>query len=73
MSALPQFSDVDLLGNCKRIVHLDPQIADHAFDPRVSEQELNCSKIPCLVVELKSRDRSRVDGLRSTPASRSIV
>ena len=36
MSALPQFSDVDLLGNCKRIVHLDPQIADRALDPRVS-------------------------------------
>jgi hypothetical protein len=24
MSALPRFSDVDLLGNGKRVVHLDP-------------------------------------------------
>jgi len=24
MSALPQFSDIDLLGHGKRIVHLDP-------------------------------------------------
>ena len=24
MSALPRFSDIDLFGYCKRIVHLDP-------------------------------------------------
>jgi len=28
MSALPRFSDVDLFGNGKRVVHLDPYIAD---------------------------------------------
>jgi hypothetical protein len=24
MSALPRFSDIDLFGYCKRVVHLDP-------------------------------------------------
>ena len=49
MSALPQFSNIDLLGNRKRVVHLDPQIADRAFDLRVAQQELNRSKVPCLL------------------------
>jgi hypothetical protein len=51
MSALPQFSDVDLLGNRKRVVHLDPEIADCALDLRVAQQNLNCSKVPGKLVE----------------------
>ena len=36
MSALPRFSDIDLFGNGKRIVHLDPEIADRTLDLRVA-------------------------------------
>ena len=35
-SALPQFSDVDLLCNGECIVHLDPQIADRALNLRMA-------------------------------------
>jgi hypothetical protein len=45
MSALPQFSDVDLLGYGKRIIDLDSEIANCALDLGVAQQELNCSKI----------------------------
>jgi hypothetical protein len=36
MSALPRFSDIDLFGNGKRIVHLDPEIADRTLHLRVA-------------------------------------
>jgi hypothetical protein len=39
MSALPRFSDVDLFGYSKRVVHLDPQIADRTLNLRVAKQE----------------------------------
>jgi hypothetical protein len=45
------FSDIDLFGNGKRIVHLDPEIADRALYLRVAEQELNDAKIPRLFVD----------------------
>jgi hypothetical protein len=51
MSALPQFSDVDLLGNGKCVVDLDPQIANHALNLRVAQQNLNRSKISRLFVD----------------------
>ena len=46
MSALPQFSDVDLLGYGKRIIDLNSEITDRTFDLRVAQQELNRSKLP---------------------------
>jgi hypothetical protein len=45
MSALPHFSDVDLLGYGKRIIDFDAQITDRTLDFRVAQQELNRSKI----------------------------
>jgi hypothetical protein len=38
MSALPHFSDVDLLGYGKRIIDFDSQIADRTLDFRVAQQ-----------------------------------
>ena len=40
MSALPQCSDVDLLGYGKRIVNLNSEIADCTLDSSVAQQEL---------------------------------
>jgi hypothetical protein len=51
MSALPQFSDVDLLGNGKGVVNLDPEIPNRAFNLRVPQQKLNRSKISRLFVD----------------------
>ena len=45
MSALPLFSDVDLLRYGERIIDLNSEIADRTLDLRVAKQELNCSKI----------------------------
>jgi hypothetical protein len=51
MSALPYFSDVDLLGYGKRIIDFDAQITDRTLDFRVAQQELNRSKIACFFVD----------------------
>ena len=51
MSALPHFSDVDLLGYGKRIIDFDSQIADRTLDLRVAQQQLNRSKIACHFVD----------------------
>ncbi len=45
-SALPQFSNVNLLGNCKRVIDLDTEISDGALDLRVTQQQLNSAKVP---------------------------
>jgi hypothetical protein len=45
MSALPRFSDIDLLGYGERVINLDSEIADRALDLRVAQQELNRPKI----------------------------
>ena len=45
MSALPHFSDVDLLGYGKRVIDLNSEITDCTFDLGVAQQELNRSKI----------------------------
>ena len=37
MSALPHYSDVDLLGYGERVVDLDSEIADRALDLRVTQ------------------------------------
>ena len=39
--AVPSTSDLDLLREGEGIVHLDPEIAYGAFDPRVPKQELH--------------------------------
>ena len=51
MSALPPFSDVDLLGYGKRIVDLNSEIADCTLDSSVAQQELNCSKISRFLID----------------------
>ena len=45
MSALPHFSDVDLLGYGKGVIDLNSEIADCTLDLGMAQQELNCSKI----------------------------
>jgi hypothetical protein len=42
MSALPHFSDVDLLRYGKRIIDLNSEITDCTLDFCVAEQELKC-------------------------------
>ena len=37
MSALPRFSDIDLLGYGERVIDLDSEIADRALDLRVAQ------------------------------------
>ena len=51
MSALPLFSDVDLLRYGERIIDLDSEIADRTLDLRVAKQELNCSKISRFLID----------------------
>jgi hypothetical protein len=51
MSALPPFSDVDLLRYGKRIIDLNSEITDCTLDLCVAEQELNCSKISHFLVD----------------------
>ena len=38
MSALPPCSDVDLFSDSKRIIDLDAEVSDSAFDLRVSQK-----------------------------------
>jgi hypothetical protein len=45
-AALPRSSDLDFLGDIKRVVDLDAQIADRALNLRVAEEQLNCPEIP---------------------------
>ena len=51
MSALPHFSDVDLLRYGKRIIDLNSEITDCALDLSVAEQELDCSKVSRFLVD----------------------
>jgi hypothetical protein len=44
MSALPHFSDIDLLRYCKRIIDLNSEITDCTLDFGVAAQKLNYSK-----------------------------
>ena len=47
----PGTSDVNLFGNRRRVVHPDPKIAHRAFDFRVSEQQLDCTKVASPAVD----------------------
>jgi hypothetical protein len=40
LSALPLFSDVNLLGNCQGVVYFDAEVPDRAFDLRMPKQQL---------------------------------
>ena len=51
MSALPHFSDVDLLGYGKRVIDLNSEIRDCTFDLGVAQQKLNRSKISRFLVD----------------------
>ena len=58
-------SELDLLRQAQRIVDLDPEIADHALNLRVSEKQLDCSQIAGLAVDLRrlsSTQRMRAVG-----------
>ena len=46
MSALPHFSDIDLLRYCKRIIDLNSEITDCTLDFGVAAQKLNYSRFP---------------------------
>jgi hypothetical protein len=51
-SALPLFSDVDLLGYGKRVIDLNSKRPDCTLDFRVAQQELNCWKISRFLIEI---------------------
>jgi hypothetical protein len=41
--AEPLISDVNLFGNCKRIIHFNAEVAGRALDLRVTKKELDGS------------------------------
>jgi hypothetical protein len=43
MAALPLPSDVNLLGNCKCIIHFNAKVAGRALDLRVTKKKLDGS------------------------------
>jgi hypothetical protein len=47
----PGDSDINLFGDRERVVNLDPEISDRAFDLGVAEQELDGSQIPRAAVD----------------------
>jgi len=44
--------EFDLLGDAERVLDLDAEVADSAFELRVSEQKLNRSQVPRFLVNL---------------------
>jgi hypothetical protein len=66
----PEASDLELLGNGKRIVDIDPEIPDRALDLGVTEQELDGSEIAGSPVDhrrLRATHRMRAIGQRIEP------
>jgi hypothetical protein len=51
MSAPPQLSDLNLLGNRQGIIDFDAKITDGAFDLGVTEQQLYSSQVSSLSVD----------------------
>ena len=43
LSALPLISDVDLLGNCKCVIHFDAKVANRALDLAMPKKHLHGS------------------------------
>jgi hypothetical protein len=48
---LRQILDVDLLGNFDRVIDLDAEIADSALNLRMSEQQLDYSRVACSAID----------------------
>src|SRR5436190_11815435 len=46
-------SEFDLFRDAERVLDLDPEIADRAFQLRVAEQKLNRSQVPRLLIDLR--------------------
>ena len=46
-------SEFHLFGNAERVLDLDREIADRAFQLRVAEQKLNRSQVPRLLIDLR--------------------
>jgi hypothetical protein len=51
MSALTQISDVDLLGDGKRVIDLDAEIPYRALDLGVTEKELNSPQVASVTMD----------------------
>ena len=45
MSALPPVSDVDLLGDCKRVVDFDAKVSNGALNLGVTQEKLDSPQI----------------------------
>jgi hypothetical protein len=66
----PGTSDVDLLRYRDGIIHLDAKISDRAFDPGVTEQELDGTQVPGTSVDqrrLRPPQRMGTEQLRIEP------
>jgi hypothetical protein len=46
-------SQLDLLGNAERVIDLDAEITNRAFELRVPEEQLDGSQVACLLVDLR--------------------
>ena len=79
MSALPRFSDIDLLGYGERVINLNSEIADRALDLRVAQQELNRPKISRFLIDQRClsscgpRRFVRRDSVRNSCRGRAIM
>jgi hypothetical protein len=47
-------SEVNLLGNIQRVVHLNSEVSDGAFQLGVTEEKLDCTQVACLPINLGS-------------------
>src|SRR5207302_4366218 len=45
-------SELDLLRDAERVVNLDPEVSNGAFQLRMSEQKLNCPQVTRLLIDL---------------------
>jgi hypothetical protein len=61
----PGRSDVDLFGYGQRIVDLDTEISDGAFDLGVSEQNLHRSQIACASIDQRGLGSSKRMGTKA--------
>ena len=51
VAALPEGSDVELLGNIEGVIEFDTKVSHRAFDLGMSEQQLNRPEIAGLAVD----------------------
>ena len=63
VSALPQFSDFDLLGNGEGIVNFDAKVSDRALDVGVAQQELDSPEVAGSTVD--QRGLGPANGVRA--------